>query len=116
MDSLIANGIALSSNASNIHVKWGTRPGNTSAWNVSGYQDSSCVLVSIYLINGLALTCIALKDNQKYGTELPEPHGSNNYYYGMSVVFKTSGTVSIDPSYNHSLGGDVSAYMIIGIS
>lgn len=108
MDSLIANGMTLSINASNLHVEWGTRPLSSAGWTVSGYQDSSCVLVATYILEGSTLTCVALKDNDTYRTK----SYTNNQYYEMSVAFKRAGTISIDMVS----GGRVTAYMIIGIS
>lgn len=115
MDSLIANALS-SGDASNIHIMHGTVSGSmVASWDVNGYQDSTCVLVSVYVMDGFTLTCIALKNNQVYQTRIGNPLDVNNSrYYGMGVAFKTTGTISINMGYGN-ITGYVSEYMIIGI-
>ena len=115
MDSFIANAL-LSGNVSDIHIVYGTVSGSmVASWDVNGYQDSSCVLVSVYVMDGFTLTCIALKNNQVYQTRIGNPLDVNNSrYYGMGVAFKTDGTISINMGYGN-ITGYASVYMIIGI-
>ena len=114
MDSLIANALS-SGGASNIHVMHGTVGSMVASWDVDGYQDSTCALVSVYVMDGFTLTCIAFKNNQVYQTRIGNPLDVNNSrYYGMGVAFKTTGTISINMGYG-SITGYASTYMIIGI-
>lgn len=107
MDSFISR--VISSGENTLRIECGQISPQTT-YEVSGYQDSSYVLVSAYFTEEYNPVCIAYKNGQVFRTQL---RGTDNRSYGLAVTFDTNGNVKLNGTAGN-ISGRIQCYIIIG--